>query len=47
MGEGQILHTAKFRYSLDESFDIERNSAFPVSEEYRAGAQFSGGILKE
>jgi hypothetical protein len=46
VGEGQIPHTAKFRYSLDESFDIGRDSASPVSEEYKAGAQFSGGVIE-
>jgi hypothetical protein len=46
VGEGQIPHTAKFRYSLDESFDIGRDSASPVSEEYEAGAQFSGGVIE-
>jgi hypothetical protein len=46
VGEGQIPHTSKFRYSLDESFDIGRDSASPVSEEYKAGAQFTGGIIE-
>jgi hypothetical protein len=46
VGEGQIPRTAKFRYSLDESFDIGRDSASPVSEEYKASAQFSGGIIE-
>ena len=46
VGEGQIPHTSKFRYSLDEGFDIGRDSASPVSEEYKAGAQFTGGIIE-
>lgn len=46
VGEGHIPRTAKFRYSLDESFDIGRDSASPVSEEYEAGAQFRGGIIE-
>ena len=38
--------TARFRYSLDESFDIGRDSASPVSEEYKAGARFTGGNIE-
>ena len=38
VGEGQIPQTARFRFTLDESFDIGRDSASPVSEEYKAGA---------
>src|SRR5262249_14355216 len=41
VGEGQIPTTMKFRYSLDESFDIGCDSASPVSEEYKALAQFT------
>ena len=39
--------TAGFRYSADESFDIGRDSASPVSEEYKAGAQFTGGNIEK
>ena len=46
VGEGQIPRTIGFRYSFDESFDIGRDSASPVSEEYKAGAQFTGGIIE-
>jgi hypothetical protein len=46
VGEAQIPRTAKFHYSLDESFDIGRDSASPVSEEYKAGAQFAGGTIE-
>lgn len=42
VGEGQIPCTVSFRYSLDESFDIGRDSASQVREEYKAGAQFIG-----
>jgi len=45
VGEGQIQRTIKYRYSLDESFDIGRDSASPVSEEYKGGAQFTGGTI--
>src|SRR3712207_8952599 len=37
-------YTTLFR--SDESFDIGRDSASPVSEEYNAGAQFIGGIIE-
>jgi hypothetical protein len=47
VGEGQFPTTMKFRYSLDESFDIGRDSASPVSEEYKAGAQFTGGNIEK
>jgi hypothetical protein len=46
VGEGQIPQTARFRFTLDESFDIGRDSASPVSEEYKAGAQFTGGNIE-
>jgi hypothetical protein len=47
VGEGQIPRTMKFRYSLDESFEIERDSGSPVSDEYKAGAQFTGGNIEK
>jgi hypothetical protein len=37
----------KFRYSLDESFDIGFDSASPVSEEYKARTQFTGGNIEK
>ena len=46
VGEGQIPHTSKFCYSFDEGFDIGRDSGSPVSEEYKAGAQFTGGNIE-
>ena len=46
VGEGQIPHTSKFCYSFDEGFDIGRDSGSPVSEEYKAGTQFTGGNIE-
>jgi hypothetical protein len=46
VGEGQIPQTVKFIYSLDESFDIGRDTGSPVTEEYKAGPQFTGTIKK-
>jgi arylsulfatase len=45
VGEDQIPRTVAFRYSADEGFDIGRDTASPVSEEYKAGAQFTGGTI--
>jgi len=47
VGEDQIPTTMKFRYSVDESFDIGRDSASPVSEEYKTGAQFTGENIEK
>jgi len=47
VGEEQIQRTLKLRYSFGESFDIGRDSASPVSEEYKAGAQFTGGNIEK
>jgi hypothetical protein len=47
VGEGQIPRTMKFRYSLDESFDIGWDTASPVSEEYKVRAQFTGGNIEK
>jgi hypothetical protein len=46
VGEGEIPHTVKFIYSLDESSDIGRDTASPVTDEYKAGAQFTGTIKR-
>ncbi|MGC2574657.1 MAG: hypothetical protein WA364_24350, partial [Candidatus Nitrosopolaris sp.] len=46
VGEAQIPKTIKFRYSADESFDIGRDSAPPISEEYKPGVQFTGGNIE-
>ena len=46
VGEAQIPKTVKFRYSADESFDIGRDSASPVTDEYKAGAEFTGGNIE-
>ena len=46
VGEGEIPHTNNFRYTLDEGFDIGRDSGSPVTSEYKAGAQFTGTIRK-
>jgi hypothetical protein len=37
----------KFRYSVDESFDIGCDSASPVSEEYKAHAQSTVGNIEK
>jgi len=46
VGEAQIPKTVKFRYSADESFDIGRDSASPVTDEYKAGSEFTGGNIE-
>ena len=46
VGEAQIPQTIKFIFSLDESFDVGRDTGTPVTEEYKADAQFSGTIKK-
>ena len=46
VGEAPIPQTIKFVFSLDESFDIGRDTGTPVTEEYKADAQFSGTIKK-
>ena len=46
VGEAQIPQTIKFISSLDESFDAGRDIGTPVTEEYKADAQFSGTIKK-
>jgi hypothetical protein len=47
VGEGQIPRTIGFRYSFDESFDIGRDSASPVTDEYKAGSRFTGGNIEK
>jgi hypothetical protein len=47
VAEGQIQQTIKARYPLDEGFDVGRDSGSPVSEEYKAGAQFTGGNIEK
>src|SRR5215467_3725912 len=47
VGEGQIQQTIKARYSLDEGFDIGRDSGSPVTEEYKPGMQFTGGNIEK
>jgi hypothetical protein len=37
----------KFRYSIDESFDIGGDSASAVSEEYKPGLQLTRGIIEK
>jgi arylsulfatase len=46
VGEGQIPRTVKFIYSADESFDIGRDTGSPVTDEYKAGSQFTGTIKR-
>lgn len=47
VGEGQIPRTMKFVYSADQSLDIGLDSASPVSEEYKARAEFTGGNIEK
>lgn len=47
VGEGQIPRTIGFRYSFDESFDIGRDTASPVTDEYKAGSRFTGGNIEK
>ncbi|HET7642825.1 MAG TPA: hypothetical protein VFK40_04905 [Nitrososphaeraceae archaeon] len=44
MGEGQIPRTVKFMYANYEGFDIGMDTGTPVTEEYKAGARFTGII---
>jgi len=46
VGEGTIPKTVKFGYTLDEPFDIGRDSGSPVTDEYKAEAEFTGTIKK-
>jgi arylsulfatase len=46
VGEGEIPRTVKFIYSADESFDIGRDTGSPVTDEYKAGSQFTGTIKR-
>ena len=46
VGEAQIPQTIKFVFSLDESFDVGRDTGTPVTEEYKADAQFRMIIKK-
>jgi hypothetical protein len=46
-GEGQIPQTVKVRYSASECFDIGRDIGSPVTTEYKAGAQFTGGNIEK
>lgn len=45
-GEGEIPHTVRFIYAVDETFDIGRDTGSPVTDEYKAGAVFTGVIKK-
>jgi len=47
VAEAQIPQTVKFRYSADECFDIGRDTGSPVTDEYKAGAQFTGGNIEK
>jgi hypothetical protein len=47
VGEAQIPQTVKFRYSANECFDIGRDTRSPVTTEYKAGAQFTGGNIEK
>jgi arylsulfatase len=45
-GEAEIPHTVRFVYAIDESFDIGHDTGSPVTDEYKAGAVFTGVIKK-
>ncbi|HZD34934.1 MAG TPA: arylsulfatase, partial [Nitrososphaeraceae archaeon] len=45
-GEGEIPHTVRFIYSLDESFDIGVDSGTPLTGEYKPYSRFTGTIEK-
>jgi len=47
VAEAQIPQTVKFRYSADESFDVGHDTGSPVTNEYKAGAQFTGGNIEK
>lgn len=47
VAEAQIPRTVKFRYSADESFDVGHDTGSPVTDEYKAGAQFTGGNIEK
>jgi hypothetical protein len=44
--EGQILRTAAFGYSLDETFDVGCDKGSPVTDEYKPLAEFTGKIIR-
>ena len=45
MGEGRVEATVPIIYSLDETADIGRDTASPVSDDYTAGeSEFAGTI---
>ena len=46
VGEAEIPHTVRFIYELDETFDIGGDTGTPVTDEYKAGAVFTGIIKK-
>ena len=46
VGEAEIPHTVRFIYELDETFDIGGDTGTPVTDEYKAGAIFTGIIEK-
>jgi arylsulfatase A-like enzyme len=46
VGEAEIPQTVRFIYELDETFDIGRDTGTPVTNEYKAGAAFTGTIKK-
>jgi len=46
VGEAEISDTVRFVYAIDEAFDIGRDTGSPVTDEYKAGAVFTGVIKK-
>jgi arylsulfatase A-like enzyme len=46
VGEVEIPRTIRFAYSLDETFDIGRDSGTAVTNEYKPRAEFTGTIKK-
>jgi arylsulfatase len=46
VGEGEIPHTVRYTYAFDETFDLGIDTGTPVTDEYKANAQFTGIIEK-
>jgi len=46
VGEGEIPHTVRFIYSLDETFDIGVDAGTPLTDDYKSYARFTGTIDK-
>lgn len=46
VGEGEIPHTVRFIYALDETFDIRIDSGTPLTDDYKSYSRFTGTIEK-